>query len=797
MLKSYLKIAWRNLRNNKWYSAINIIGLGVGLASFILVLLFLNYELSYDKWNPELEKIYKLGLEDKDGIAWNGATPEPLGRLIADKYSNAEAATRISGAGEYEILVAANDKKIYQKGITEVDSLFFKVFPHQLSSGNINTVLNAPNAAVITEAVKEKLFGDEDPVGKTIQLYGRLELVVTGIIQSPDQPSALNMQILFRSPYEKSNNHWQNFSYQTFVKVKKAVSPRQFESAINHIYYNNQQKKDNRTYQQYLEKENKTLIFSEKLSALHNFPKSGGSNFKTVVVLLVLAFLLLVAGAVNFSNLSIATSIKRAKEVGVRKVLGGRRKQLFWQFMGEAILSCSISLCIAALLVVALMPWFKQEFNIRFSILGANIPDIVLQIALCIVTVILLSGLYPSVFLSRFNTSKILKGNYSQGKSGLKLRNLLLILQFTLSAFFVFAVIVISSQVHYMQTRDKGFSGSQIVRIEAQQSTREDGFDKARAALLSIPGVELVSKTTLVPGDAEVDTILNDYTFNGQTIKMTTVKVSADYFKTIGTPVLKGRDFNNSYADQNTRSLILNETATRLWDDQKVIGSFVGMPYCDSVKAQVVGITKDINVQDMANAVRPIAYSINNKACGYLSGGALLVKLSGNNLSQTISNIETSWKQIEPEVPVRYSFLDENFQRIFKIYFTIQKTISFFALVAILISAMGLFALTAYIIKERTKEIGIRKVLGADVGDVVVLVSKLFLQLIIIALLIAIPLSWLAATKWLQTFAYRIHLSWFMAAVTILTIAVIVLITIGTQAVKAALTNPVKSLKTE
>ncbi len=797
MFKNYIKIAWRNLRNNKWYNAINITGLGIGLASFILVLLFLNYELSYDKWNPELKKIYKLGLEDKNGIAWNGATPEPLGRLIAAKYSSAEAATRISGAGEYEILVAANDKKIYQKGITEVDSLFFKVFPYQLSSGNIHTVLNAPNAAVITEAVKEKLFGHEDPVGKRIKLYGRLEVVVNGVIQSPDQPSALNMQILFRSPHEKSNNHWQNFSYQTFIKVKKAVTAQQLERDINSIYYNDQLKDGNLTYQQYLEKDNKTLVFSEELSALHNFPKNGGSNFKTIVVLLVLAFLLLIAGAVNFSNLSIAASVKRAKEVGVRKVLGGSRKQLFRQFMGEAILSCCISLGIAVLLVIALMPWFKQEFNIEFSIWGSNISYFILQIALCIVTVILLSGLYPSVFLSRFNTSKILKGNYSQGKSGLKLRNSLLILQFTLSAFFVFAVIVITSQVYYMQTKDKGFSGDQIVRIEAQQGTREEGFDKTRAALLSIPGVELVSKTTLVPGDAEVDTILNDYTFNGQTIKMTTVKVSADYFKTIGTPVLKGRDFNDSYADQNTRSIILNETAAQLWGDQKAIGSFVGMPYCDSVKAQIVGITKDINVQDMANAVRPIAYSINNKACGYLSGGALLAKLSGNNLSQTISNIETSWKQIEPDVPVRYSFLDENFQNIFKTYYTIQKTISFFALVAILISAMGLFALTAYVIKERTKEIGIRKVLGAGVGDVVILIGRLFLQLIIVALLIAIPLSWLAATKWLQTFAYRIHLSWFMAVATILTIAVIVLITIGTQAVKAALSNPVKSLKTE
>lgn len=797
MFKNYTKIAWRNLRNNKWYSAINIIGLGVGLASFILVLLFLNYELSYDRWHPELEKVYKLGLEDKAGIAWNGATPEPLGRLITDKYNNAEAATRISGAGAYEILVAANDKKIYQKGLTEVDSLFFKVFPYQLSSGNINTVLNAPNAAVITKAVSEKLFGHENPIGQTIKLYGRLEVVVTGVMQSPDQPSALNMQVLFRSPYEKSNNHWQNFSYQTFIKIKKAVTSEVLETAINNIYYNDQLKADNLTYRQYLEKENKTLVFSEKLSALHNFPKSGGGNFKTIVVLLVLSFLLLVAGAVNFSNLSIATSIKRAKEVGIRKVLGGRRKQLFWQFMGEAILSCSISLCIAALLVVALMSWFKQEFNIQFSIWGSNIPYFILQIALCIITVILLSGLYPSVFLSRFNTSKILKGNYSQGKSGLKLRNSLLVLQFTLSAFFVFAVIVISSQVHYMQTKDKGFSGSQIVRIEAQQGARDEGFDRTRAALLSIPGVELVSKTTLVPGDAEVDTILNDYTFNGQTIKMTTVKVSADYFKTVGTPVLKGRDFNDSYADQNTRSIILNETAAGLWGDQKAIGSFVGMPYCDSVKAQVVGITKDINVQDMANAVRPIAYSINNGACGYLSGGALLAKLSGNNLSQTISNIENTWKQIEPEVPIRYSFLDENFQSIFKTYYTIQNTISFFALVAILISAMGLFALTAYIIKERTKEIGIRKVLGAGVGDVLMLVGRNFLKLVIVALLIAIPISWLAATKWLQTFAYRIHLNWLMAAATVFSIAVIVLVTIGTQAVKAAIANPVKSLKTE
>lgn len=797
MFKSYLKIAWRNLRINKWYSAINITGLGVGLASFIMVLLFLNYELSYDTWSPELQKVYKLGLEDQDGIAWNGSTPEPLGRLIAGKYSNAEAATRISGGGDYEILVAANDKKIYQKGITEVDSLFFKVFPYELSSGNINNVLNAPNAAVITQNVADKLFGPEDPLGKTIKLYGQLEAVVTGVMEAPDQPSALNMQILFRSPYEKSNSHWQNFSYQTFVKVKNHVTLSQLDNAINTIYYNDQLKSDNLSYQQYLGKENKTIVFSEKLSALHNFPRSGGSNFKTIVVLLALAFLLLVAGAVNFSNLSIATSIRRAREVGVRKVLGGSRKQLFWQFMGEAILSCSLSLIIASLLVVVLTPWLKQEFNIQWSIMGNYVSSFLWQITLLIVAVILLSGLYPSIFLSRFNTSKILKGNYSQGKSGLRLRNLLLLVQFALSGFFVFAVIVISAQVHYMQKKDKGFSGSQIMRIEARQGTREEGFEKARAILLSVPGVNSVSKTTLVPGDANIDTTLNEYTLNGVAVKMTTVKVSTDYFKTIGNSIIKGRGFNEGYADQHTRSIIINETAARLWNPQKVIGSFVGMPYCDSVKAEVIGIAKDINVQDMTNAVKPIAYSINNDACGYLSGGALLVKLSGGNLSGTISNIENTWKQIEPDIPLRYSFLDENFQRLFKTYFTVQKTISFFALVAILISTMGLFALTAYIIKERTKEIGIRKVLGAGVSDVVILVGRLFLQLVAIALLIAMPLSWLAANKWLQTFAYRIHLNGLMTAGATLAVIVIVLITVGTQALKAALSNPVGSLKNE
>ncbi len=797
MLKNYFITAVRNLLKNKTYGIINITGLAVGLTSFIVILLYLNYELSYDKWDTSLKKVYKISMQTDEDIL--DRTPAPLGSFLKQNCPGIEAATTIQPEGDFEFLLNTGDKKIYQSGGIESDSSFLKVFPYKIINGNAATALDKPNAIVISRELGEKLFGNSNPVGKTIKMFNTFENEVTAVMQEPGKPSHLNAQFIYRSPYEKQNMFWQNFSYQTYVKTKQVIPVEKLENDVNRIYYNQQLKKDNQSLEDFRKAGHQSGLFVDAVQKLHNFPKHGSSNFPTVSVLLVLAVLLLIAGAINFSNLSIAASMRRAKEVGVRKVLGSSSRQLLWQFMNEIALQCFISLCLAVILVNLALPIFNSEFNIKLSFFqSGNALFISAQIALCLLIVIILSGLYPSVFLSYFNTTKVLKGDYSRGTKGIRFRNALIVAQFTVSAFFITGTLVISRQMHFMQTKDKGFSGEQVMRIQAQQqNTRDKNFEVTKSTLLSIPGVHYVSKTTTVPGDAVPDTSTVSFKCSGKEYRMASVKVSTDYFKTLNIALVQGRLFENSYTDQNTRSAIINEAAAREMNLQNQVGAIISFPYCDSVPVEVIGVVKDFNVSGFENSVQPVVFTIGNKACMFQSGGAVLVKINSNHIQQSVAAIEQVWKKIEPDFPIRYSFLNENFQKLFASYMRLKKIISFFAATAIFISIMGLFALTAFLTGQRTKEIGILKILGAGFNDLASLLSKDFIRLVAIAVTIALPLGWWAANKWLQGFAYRINISWWMFAVAALIVMAIAIVTIGIQTIKASVANPVKSLRTE
>ncbi len=796
MLLIFLKTAYRNVIRSKTYSLINITGLAVGLASFILILLYLNYELSYDKWDVSLKKVYKISARTDEDILTT--TPAPLGSFLKQNSSQIEAATTIQPAGDFEVLLSVDEKKIYQEGSIEADSSFFEVFPYKTLYGNAATALNKPNAIVITRELSEKLFGNTNPVGKTIKIFNAIENEVTAVIQTLDKPSHLNVQFVWRSPYEKQNMSWENLSYHTYVKTRQVMPVEKLENEVDRIYYNERLKKDNQSFQNYRRAGHVAGLFVDAVQNLHNFPKHGSTNFSTVSELLVLAILLLIAGAINFSNLSIAVSIRRAKEVGVRKVLGSTQGQLLCQFMSEIAFQCFISLSLAVLLVNFALPYFNREFNINITFLqSGNALSISMQIALCLLIVIILSGLYPSVFLSYFNTTKVLKGDYSRGTKGIRFRNALIIAQFTLSVVFIIGTLVISRQMHFMQTKDKGFSGEQVMRIQVTQKTGEDGFATVRNTLLRIPGVEYVSKTTTVPGDKVTDTSTIPFKYAGKEYRMGSVKVSSDYFKTLSIQFLKGRLFNNSYADQNTRSAIINETAARKLNLTNPVGATISLPYCDTVPIQIVGVVKDFNVMGFESEVQPVVYTIGNKACMYQWGGAMLVKLNSKHMQKSIASIEKAWKNIEPDFPIRYSFIDDNFQKLFSAYIRLQKIISFFAAAAILISVMGLFALTAFLTGQRTKEIGIRKVLGADIVHLASLLGKDFIRLILCALIIALPIAWWASDKWLQNFAYQINLSWWIFIIAALIVIAIAIVIISIQIIKAALSNPVKSLRAE
>lgn len=796
MIRHFLSISLRNIARTKAYSAINIFGLAVGLAGFIVVLLYLNHELDYDRWDPQLKKVYKISSRTDEEFMEQ--TPFPLAGFLTSKIPEIETATRVQAAGDFEILLAAGDTKIYTKGGVDADSLFLKVFPYTIVAGNRLNPLDKPNAIVLTEALSENLFGQQDPIGKTVRFFNLNDQEVTAIIAEPTGPTHLNIQYLRRSPHEKQNNFWGNMSYETYIKTKKEISVAKLDELINPVYYDEQLKKDRQSYSSFRQAGHKAGLFADAVGNIHNFPRHGASNFITVVTLVVLAFLLLIAGAINFSNLSIAASIRRAKEVGIRKTLGSSRGQLIRQFLGETALQCLISLVLALILVQIALPFFSRSFGIDLSFFSANsIGFILLQLLTCLVVVIILSGLYPAVVLSLVNTSKVLKGEYSGGTKGRRFRNALIVAQFVVAAFFVFGTLVINRQIRFMETKDRGFSGEQVVRIQATQSSRDRNFDATRTALLSLPGVTHVAKTTLVPGDEYVDTSTYLFKYAGISHRIASVKVSADYFNTLGIKLISGRLFDDRQTDQHTRAAILNETAAQKLGGESVIGKPIYFDGCDSIPVQVIGIVSDFNVRGFESAVQPVAYTIGNDACMFQSGGALLVKINTDKTAGVITALSDAWKKIEPDLPIRYSFLDENFQRLFAAHLRLQQIISVFAATAIVISVMGLFAMTAYLTGQRKKEIGVRKVLGASVADIASLLSMDFIRLVLVAVIIAVPIGYWATNRWLNTFAYKISPGWQLFALSALLVLVIAVITVSVQTIKAARSNPVNSLRSE
>lgn len=798
MIKNYFKSTLRNLWKNKVYSSINILGLAIGLASFLVILLYLNHELSFDRWNPELEKVYKVSQRGEEDIFEN--TPAPLAALLRENASEVASATSIMAGGGFEMPLTVADRQFYQGNTLSADSLFFKVFPYAFVQGDALTALNRPNAMVISDRVAVKLFGNENPLGKTVRVFNGFDCEITGVLQTPDKPSHMDVDLVYRAPYEKSNFHWANQSFDTYIKTKQPLPVADIERAVDELYYSHRVKEsEGLSYQAFRDEGRQAGLFVDAVQDLHNFPKHGNSNITTVSVLLVLAALLLLAGAINFSNLSIAASIRRAKEVGVKKVLGSSRARLFWQFMGETALQCLVALGLSLLLLSVMLPYFNREFGVEldFSQTG-NTASLVLQFVFSLLVIALLSGLYPAVFLSRYNTSKVLKGDYSRGTRGMALRNALIVAQFVVAAFFIIGTVVVSRQLHYMQNRDTGFSGEQVLRIQPYvQKTRDDGFGAVRNTLLQIPGVQSVAKTTAVPGDIFIDTSTVEFKHQGELFRMTSVKVSTDYFNTLGIDLLEGRLFNEGHADQHTRSAIVNETAAKRLGLQQTGDANITFPYCDSIPVQVVGVVRDFNVLGFEQQVQPAVYTIGNEACMFQSGGAILVKLKGDDLRKSVAAIEEAWKTVEPGFAIRHTFLDDNFQQLFASHLRLQRVVNFFGITAIAIALMGLFALTAFLVNQRTKEISIRKVLGAGIADLGLLLGKDFIRLIAIAVLIAVPLGWWAANEWLQGFAYRISLTGWLFVSAALGVLAVAALTVGIHTIKATRANIADNLRDE
>lgn len=795
MFRNHIKIAWRNLLRSKAYSTVNILGLAAGLASFIAVLLFLNHELSYDTWDESLDRVYKLSM--KKGSDIKETTPAPLASFLVEKHSEIQTGTALLSSGDREVQIDANQKTLFQEGITMVDSLFLKVFPYTLVQGSKDEALNPPNAVVISKEVAKKLFGSKNPMGETIKIYNSIEGTITGVMEEPSTPSHLNPNVLVRDPFQKQNNFWENYSFETYIKTNVSIDQRQIEEAINRLYYDERLSGNELSFEQYLSSNQHQKFYTDVVPRLHNYPKYGNSNIKSIQALFLLAILLLIVGTINFSNLSVAKSMGRMKEVGVRKVLGSGKNRLIAQFMIETAIQCLISLGFAILIIQLALPSINSIFGLELSLWRQSYTASMMgQLFLCLCIITMLSGLYPAFFMSKFSAVQVLKGTPSKGKGGMAFRNFLLVAQFVITGFFMVTMVIMTKQLYFMQERDRGFSEEQLMRIEAPQSIREQGFDNLKSQLTAIAGIEYVAKTTQVPGDKFVDSTTIGFSVNGEKRRFTSVKVSTDYFKTLQVQVLEGRDFTDRISDQKTKNAIVNTAAAKRISSESVIGKTIYYEGC-GIPMQIVGVVGDFNVMMADTQIQPTVFTVGNEACRYQSGGAILVKLKSDDLRASISGIKKVWSSISPNAPMRYSFLDDNFELLLVSYFRLQKTITFFGVIAVLISLIGLFALTAFITRQRNREIGIRKVLGAEISSITKLIGKDFLILVSIAVLIAIPLGWWAMKRWLQIFAYKVDVSWLTYVFVALGVVLIALAAVSIQSIKAALANPVESLRTE
>jgi putative ABC transport system permease protein len=795
MLNHYIKIAWRNFLLHKQYGAINILGLAAGLASFIGVLLYLNYELSYDSWHPSLKRVHKVSMIEGSEVL--PATPAPLAAYLQQNLPYIEAATAINYAGSYQVQLEANNTVFFQEGLVTADSLFFKVFPYELAVGSTATALNSPNAVIISEEVAQKLFGLSNPLGQTLKLYNSYEGQITGVLKKPTTPSHLNVQILMRDPYQASNTHWQNYSYDTYIKLSETSSIDVLDKKLSRAYYNAWFSEKDISYTDYVAQDKYAKLYAEPVGKLQNQPRYGPSNTRLLLVLVGLAGMLLLAGCINFSNLSIVKAMGRAKEVGMRKVMGSSSGQIVVQLMCETALQSLLALLLAVLLVQVSLPYFNQSFGLELQFWqSAKLPMLLLQVTVALVIVILLSGLYPALLSSRFTTAHILKGGTSQGRSGKYLRNLLLVTQFIITAFFIICIVAVNRQLIFLQQYDKGLNEEQVLRLEASQQVREQGFEKLKHELESIAGVASVAKTTAVPGSQYYDSTTYRYVIGEQEHRLVSVKVSADYFNTLGVNLLEGRNFKNNSSDDSARTAIVNQAAAKLLGPDSPVGKIIRSKGC-SQPTEVIGLVNDFQVAGPERRVLPTLFTIGNNECMYQSGGAVLVKLNGQHLPATLAALEKVWTTIEPGVPLRYSFLDTHFQNLLSSYFRLQKVITFFGITALLISLTGLFALTAYATDRRTKEIVIRKVLGASMLSLILGISRELVLLIGLAMLIALPLAYAAVNYWLESFAYRIALPWYFYLAIAVGLASVALGIITWQIYRAVNSNPVTNLRSE
>nr|MBI1229213.1 FtsX-like permease family protein [Cytophagales bacterium] len=793
MYRSYFKIGWRNLLKNKGYSLINIGGLTLGLACFIAIMLFVQHEFSYDQFFPNSERIYRV-YQRQEGNEFLGTdvfavTPAKLASVMLDEFPEVASATTLETTAG---LLTNDDNNFWQGGIA-ADHQYFKVFKVPVVEGNAATALKDRWSIVLTRSLAKTIFGDKNPIGQSLRYQDREEyFTVTALVDDPPSSASIKysfiINILYNNWYEEEmkRDGWNSNSYYTFFELGEGSDPVLLETKFEAIIQKYQIPEANGQYQfkdQYLIQPIADAYFQSNI----NFDIGQRGNIKVVYVYSAVALIVLLLACVNYMNLAIARSIKRATEVGLRKVVGAARSQLIVQFLGESVFIAFFSLMLAVGLTFAILPYFGAIVDrpIEFGLISTAIPFLFLLVLF----VGMLSGSYPALIMSSLKPIVVLKSKQNAKVSGFTIQRFLIVFQFAISIALIICSLMIYRQLDFMKQKELGFEKEDVVTITLKDWSLPSKFQTLSNDLLQNPNILATTMSSHLPINISSSTLIKKKPTDRDELAIYQCVVGNGFLDVFGVRLLAGREFLQDSKTDGEESMIINEMAARAlgWTPFEAVGQQVdyGGP------KTIIGVVNDFHMFSMHLPIQPllIRYAADR-------GRFFSLKIGNENIPETIAQIEQAFKK-NSAYPFEYEFLSDAHNRLYNSEMKLGEVFGIFTLLSIVIASLGLFGLSAFMTAQRTKEVGIRKVLGASIQNIVFLVSKNMLFLVLLGFIIAIPLGWYSVNLWLRDFAYRIDMTWWIVGVAGIMAFTIAIGSIGFQSIKSAIANPVDSIKLE
>lgn len=808
MMRNYFKIAFRNLAKYRFISFINLFGLTVGLSCCMLILAYIINEVSFDRYHSKANNIYRVTRTFKNAetgaVNLNLSTiAPPFGPLLQNDFKEIKTLTRLLGAGP--VPLRYEEKIFNEQDAFFADEHLFDVFDVHVLKGNPTRSLNDPFSVMLTDETAKRYFGNEDPINKVLKMNNQFNLKVSGIYKAFPSGSHIHPAVMISfatledtAVYgaQRLREDWGNNSFFTYILTPDNFDPKKMEAQFpafldRHIHEGDEKYKASQW----------TSLALQKLTDIHlrshtDYEAEENGDINRVYIFSAIALFILLIACINYMNLSTARSTLRAREIGIRKTVGASRKEIIYQFLSESVMISWMAMLLALLLTWLVLPWLNTLSGQPLSISILLQPAIITAVFLIPFFVGIMSGIYPALFMSSFQPVKVLKGLIKVKDSNISFRKVLVTAQFAISIVLIISTAVVFRQLGYMQKKSLGFDREHILTM-SYNSGLNGKFDAFRNDLLMNSNIKNVARSSRIPTGRLLDAMGTRINRGDSLVPANAdikfVSSDQEFLSTYGVKVVAGRDFSKKFG-MDTSGFLVNEAAVQalgLRNNDDAIGK--NLVY-GSRAGKIIGVIRNFHFESLHQRISPLILLLPLSPDFY---GRISVKIAGTNIPSAVAQIEASWKKFLPEAPFEYNFLDENFK---KLYASEQKQgtiFTAFACIAIFIACLGLFGLSAFAITQRVKEIGIRKVLGAGIGNIVGLLSKDFLKLVIIAAIIAFPIAWYAMDRWLRDFAYRINMSWWIFFAAGIIAALIAFFTISFQAIKAAAANPVKSLRTE